>query len=151
VDLFKNADEESNWVRVPVINFLRACPLPKAKEHLEELAKLDPESMKRASTFYPFAGGTPAAKPAETTDKDQEKKDQKPVDRASNSDKPGAEGKDAKDKPKLRDTSAVEARKPTESAAASADVTTARLTQPLAKNAAPAPGPPPSSLPVLGG
>ena len=30
VELFEKADDESNWVRVPVINFLRACPLPEA-------------------------------------------------------------------------------------------------------------------------
>ena len=44
VELFKNADDESNWVRVPVINYLRACPLPKAKEKIDELAKIDPET-----------------------------------------------------------------------------------------------------------
>ena len=59
VDLFKNSDEQSSWVRVPVINYLRACPDPKAKEQLEELAKLDPESMKRASSFFPFAAAPP--------------------------------------------------------------------------------------------
>jgi hypothetical protein len=61
VELFKTADEESSWVRVPVINYLRACPLPKAKEQLEELAKLDPETVKRANSFFPLTGATPAA------------------------------------------------------------------------------------------
>ena len=69
VELFKNANDDSNWVRVPVINYLRACPLPKAKERIDELAKLDPETVKRASTlFFPLGAGTPAvagdAKPA---------------------------------------------------------------------------------------
>ncbi len=32
VELFKNSDDESSWVRVPVVNYLRACPLPEAKE-----------------------------------------------------------------------------------------------------------------------
>ncbi len=31
VELFKTSDEESSWVRVPVINYLRACPLPEAQ------------------------------------------------------------------------------------------------------------------------
>jgi hypothetical protein len=57
VQLFKESDDESGWVRVPVINFLRACPLPEAKKHLEELAKLDPESMQRANSFFPLGGG----------------------------------------------------------------------------------------------
>ena len=38
VKLFKNADDESSWVRVPVINYLQACPLPQAKKYIEELA-----------------------------------------------------------------------------------------------------------------
>ncbi len=53
VDLFKTADEKTSWVRVPVINYLRACPLPKAKEHLTELEKIDPDAVRRASTFFP--------------------------------------------------------------------------------------------------
>jgi hypothetical protein len=57
VDLFKKADEESSWVKVPVVNYLRACPKPQAKVYLDELAKLDPESVKRANSFFPFGGG----------------------------------------------------------------------------------------------
>lgn len=52
VELFKKADEESSWVRVPVINYLRACPKPEAKEYLDELAKIDPDSVKRANSFF---------------------------------------------------------------------------------------------------
>jgi len=51
---FKSADDETSWVKVPVINYLRACPLPKAKEHLKEIEKLDPAAVKRASIFLPF-------------------------------------------------------------------------------------------------
>lgn len=67
VKLFKESTEESGWVRVPVINYLRACPLPAAKKHLEELAKLDPESMQRANSFFPLGGGVavPQAEGAE--------------------------------------------------------------------------------------
>lgn len=53
--LFKNADSNSNWVRVPVVNYLRACPLPEAKEQIEELKKIDPESVKRSEDFFPFS------------------------------------------------------------------------------------------------
>jgi hypothetical protein len=59
VKLFKEADTKSSWVRVPIINFLRACPNPEAKLHLEELARIDPEAVKRAETFFPFGGGGP--------------------------------------------------------------------------------------------
>jgi hypothetical protein len=54
VELFKTADEKSSWVRVPVINYLRACPLPEAKKYMEELEKLDPQAVKRANSFFPF-------------------------------------------------------------------------------------------------
>ena len=53
VKLFKTADEKTSWVRVPVINYLRACPLPEAKQHLTALEKIDPDAVRRASTFFP--------------------------------------------------------------------------------------------------
>ncbi|MFO0906579.1 MAG: hypothetical protein U0939_26485 [Pirellulales bacterium] len=60
VTLFKEADEKTSWVKVPVINFLRVCPLPEAKARIKELEKLDPESVRRANTFFP----TPSTPPA---------------------------------------------------------------------------------------
>lgn len=54
VELFKIADEKSSWVRVPVINYLRACPLPEAKQYMAELEKIDPAAVRRANTFFPF-------------------------------------------------------------------------------------------------
>lgn len=64
VKLFKEADKKSNWVRVPIINYLRMCPRPEAKEHLAELAKMDPESFQRAESFFPLSGGNTAASAA---------------------------------------------------------------------------------------
>lgn len=70
VKLYKESDDDSSWVRVPVIQFLRACPLPMAKTHLDELAKLDPETMKRANTFFPFGTApVPTSKDKETPEK----------------------------------------------------------------------------------
>ena len=51
-DLFIQADADNNWVRVPVVNYLRACPLPEAKEALNKLEEVDPESVRRANTFF---------------------------------------------------------------------------------------------------
>ncbi len=51
VKMFKEADEESNWLRVPVVTYLRACPKPEAKTYIEELRKVDPEAVKRADFF----------------------------------------------------------------------------------------------------
>jgi hypothetical protein len=64
-ELYKNADEKTSWVRVPVVNYLRACPLPKAKALLKECEKIDPQSVKRANTFFP----TPSAAPSPSADK----------------------------------------------------------------------------------
>jgi hypothetical protein len=61
VKLFKEADEKSSWVRVPVVQFLKACPLPKAQEQIAELEKIDPEAVKRASFFVPLGSGAVAA------------------------------------------------------------------------------------------
>lgn len=51
-ELFISADPENNWIRVPVVNYLRACPLPEAEVALEKLSEVDPESVKRANTFF---------------------------------------------------------------------------------------------------
>lgn len=59
-ELYKKADDKTSWVRVPVVNYLRVCPLPKAKELLKQCEKIDPQSVKRANTFFPTA---PTAQP----------------------------------------------------------------------------------------
>ena len=56
VALFKNANEESSWVRVPVVQFLRACPDPKALEYIAELTKIDPDAVKRATNYLALPG-----------------------------------------------------------------------------------------------
>jgi hypothetical protein len=53
VKMFKQSDEKSSWVRVPVVNYLTACPLPEAKEHLAELEKIDSQAFRRAQAFTP--------------------------------------------------------------------------------------------------
>lgn len=71
VELFRQADENSSWVRVPVINYLRVCPLPEAKRQIKELSEIDPEAVRRAETFFPFdatGDGQGAAKKATPED-----------------------------------------------------------------------------------
>lgn len=65
-DLYKKADEKSSWVRVPVINYLRSCPLPRAAELLEELKEIDPVAFKRATQFFPIP--QPAAQESSSLD-----------------------------------------------------------------------------------
>jgi hypothetical protein len=60
VKLFKDAKEDTLWVRVPVINYLRHCPDPKAKQYVEELRAIDPARVKQAEQFLPIVSTTVA-------------------------------------------------------------------------------------------
>jgi hypothetical protein len=53
VALFKSADPKTTYARLPIINYVRACPLPAAQRALEEFKKIDPEAVKRSLTFFP--------------------------------------------------------------------------------------------------
>ncbi|MBI3839657.1 MAG: hypothetical protein HY288_17185 [Planctomycetia bacterium] len=161
VDLFKNADDESSWVRVPVINYLRACPLPQAKEQIDELAKLDPDTVKRANTFFPLAGAVPAAAAAKTVDT-AVKKDAAPAAEptasgksqpASQSSAPPAAAapQNANYEKGSGEATSKSALPPGASSTESADQTTAGLAQPLSKNAAATPTTPATNFPVFGG
>jgi len=72
VKLFKEADEKSSWVRVPVVNYLRACPLPESKDLIKELEKIDPAAVKRAHTFFPV---TPSSGEEKSSNWQRPKKD----------------------------------------------------------------------------
>ena len=52
--MFKVADGDSSWLRVPVITYLRACPKPEAATYIEELRKIDPQAVERADFFLGF-------------------------------------------------------------------------------------------------
>lgn len=52
VELFAAAEADNNWIRVPVVNYVRACPLPEAKAAMEKLKQIDPEAVKRANTYF---------------------------------------------------------------------------------------------------
>lgn len=65
VELFTAAEADNNWIRVPVVNYLRACPLPEAEVALEKLEAIDPDAVKRANTF--FTAPVPPAEKAPTT------------------------------------------------------------------------------------
>ena len=66
--LFKQAKKPDDWlIRSPVINFMRACPLPEAEVMLAEMEKIDPASVKRAKTHFPIP------KPLKPSPNDQSK------------------------------------------------------------------------------
>ncbi len=56
VEMFKTADTKVTSVRLPIINYVRACPLPAAKQALEDFNQIDPEAVKRSMTFFPTIG-----------------------------------------------------------------------------------------------
>ena len=143
VELFKNADEESSWVRVPVINYLRACPLPAAKERIDELAKLDPETVKRANSFFPLAGATAA--PA-AGDKPAEVAEAKPDDKSASPAPPASEPKSAETKPS-------EAKPPASASTATTPAAgeTAALEDQSPQDVVAPPALPETNVPVYGG
>ena len=54
VQMFKDSNEDTSWLRVPIASYLRSCPRPEAKKYIEELKKIDPDSIKRADFFLDF-------------------------------------------------------------------------------------------------
>ena len=53
VALFNSSDADTAaWVRIPVINYLRACPLPEAKRYIEQLRKIDANAVQQSETLY---------------------------------------------------------------------------------------------------
>jgi hypothetical protein len=103
VELFKTANDESIWVRVPVINYLRACPLPEAKTQIEELAKIDPDAVKRASNFFPL--GSAATPPKGAVRPKGDKKEDKATEDAES---PSAEAVN-EDEPALNEDANLDA------------------------------------------
>ena len=62
VELFEKAEADNIFVREPIVNYLRVCPLPQAAAAIVRLEKIDPEAVRRAATLAAFAGaagGTP--------------------------------------------------------------------------------------------
>ena len=69
VTLFKEAQADNIFVREPIVNYLRACPLPEAAAAITQLEAIDPEAVRRAATLAGVAGLIAAA-PAAADDDD---------------------------------------------------------------------------------
>ena len=67
--IYAEATAENLFVREPIVNYMKACPLPEATAALEKLQEIDPDAVRRAATLAGLAGlATAAADPeAETT------------------------------------------------------------------------------------
>ena len=66
VELFEKAEADNIFVREPIVNYLRACPLPQAAAAIVKLETIDPEAVRRAATLAAFAGAV-GAKPGDTS------------------------------------------------------------------------------------
>jgi hypothetical protein len=62
VTLFEEATPDNIFVREPIVNYMKACPLPEAAAALEKLERIDPEAVRRAATM---AGLAAVASPAD--------------------------------------------------------------------------------------
>jgi hypothetical protein len=67
VAIFKDAQADNIFVREPIVNYLRACPLPAAAAAVAELETIDPEACRRAATLAGLAAAI-APPPATATD-----------------------------------------------------------------------------------
>jgi hypothetical protein len=56
VELFEKAEADNIFVREPIVNYLRACPLPAAAAAITKLETIDPEAVRRAATLAAFSG-----------------------------------------------------------------------------------------------
>jgi hypothetical protein len=90
VTIFKDAKADNIFVREPIVNYLRACPLPEAATAVADLEKIDPEAVRRAATLAGIAGlvasgsATPDADPDDNSGRDQ------PLPAAANDGDPAA-------------------------------------------------------------
>lgn len=81
VELFRNADQSTYFIRTPVAQYLAVCPLPQAKVYLEELKEIDPQAVSRGMYFAQADTPTPPVPPpapgarAARSEGDQETRD----------------------------------------------------------------------------
>jgi len=71
--IYVDATPENIFVREPIVNYMKACPLPAAASALVKLREIDPEAVRRAATLAGLAGLTttteadlPAEQPSAT-------------------------------------------------------------------------------------
>lgn len=68
VELFRTAEPSTYFIRTPVVQYLSVCPLPEAKQYLEELKAIDPQAVTRGMYFAQADSSTvpppaPSARP----------------------------------------------------------------------------------------
>lgn len=86
--LFYDVDEDTFFIRMAVVKYMRVCPLPEAKVHMAEFAKVDPKVVKRATMTWP--GLTPV-KPQSDEKVEAGEKDEADEKREAGDDKGSAD------------------------------------------------------------
>jgi hypothetical protein len=46
--MFNEVKEDENWVRIPIISYMKVCPKPEAKEYVKKFREIDPDSVRKA-------------------------------------------------------------------------------------------------------
>jgi hypothetical protein len=62
VRLFETASGDDAWVRVPVVSYLKVCPLERAKTELERLKTIDAKAIEQADALSLFGVGLRGAR-----------------------------------------------------------------------------------------
>ena len=68
VAIYTDATPENLFVREPIVNYMKACPLPEARAAVEKLREIDPEAVRRAATLAGLAGIAAASPAGETAE-----------------------------------------------------------------------------------
>lgn len=63
VRLFDRPESARGFVRTPIMNYLRRCPLPQADQHLKRMRSEDPTAYRRALTNVPVLEKAPVLTP----------------------------------------------------------------------------------------
>ena len=63
VRLFDRPESARGFVRTPIMNYLRRCPLPLADQHLKRMRAEDPAAYRRALTNVPVLEKAPVLTP----------------------------------------------------------------------------------------
>jgi hypothetical protein len=53
IQIYQKSEKDDLRLRIPIINYLRVCPHPQAKEMLESIRLQEPINYRRALTLFP--------------------------------------------------------------------------------------------------
>jgi hypothetical protein len=53
IQLYQTSEKDDLRLRMPIINYLRVCPLPQAEKMLETIRLTEPVNYRRATTLFP--------------------------------------------------------------------------------------------------